>query len=100
LAWALAAAPDAAIRNGGEALALAVRAVEISGGGDARILDALAAAYAEKARFGDAALTARRALDKAAQENQPSLADAIRARLALYQAGRPFRGRQDSAAGR
>src|ERR1035438_2103158 len=44
-AWVLATSPYAAIRNGGEALAFAVRAVELSGGKDARTLDTLAAAY-------------------------------------------------------
>ena len=76
-AWVLATSPDATIRNGGEALAFAVRAVELSGGKDARMLDTLAAAYAEKGQFADAALTARRAQARAAQENQPALADEI-----------------------
>jgi len=43
-----------------EALAFAVRAMQLSGGKDPAILDALAAAYAETNRFADAALTARR----------------------------------------
>ena len=90
-AWALATTPDAAIRNGADALAFAVRAVQLTGGGDARTLDALAAAYAEKGQFADAALTAHRAQAKAAQENRSALADAIAGRIALYEAGRPFR---------
>jgi len=92
-AWVLATSPDAALRNGAEALAFAVRAVELSGGKDARTLDALAAAYAEKGRFADAALTARRAQALAARENQPALADEIGIRIALYEADRPFRER-------
>jgi tetratricopeptide (TPR) repeat protein len=90
-AWVLATSPDAAIRNGDQALAFAVRAVEISGGKDARMLDTLAAAYAEKGQFADAALTARRALERAAQENQPALEDDIRMRIPLYEAEKPFR---------
>jgi Flp pilus assembly protein TadD len=43
------------MRNGTEALALAVRAMELSGGKDAVILDTLAAAYAESGRFANAA---------------------------------------------
>jgi tetratricopeptide (TPR) repeat protein len=92
-AWALATSSDAAIRNGDDALRFAVRAVELSGGKDPRVLDALAAAYAEKEQFADAALTARRALARAVAENQPALADAIKARIALYEAGQPFRER-------
>lgn len=96
-AWALATSPDAAIRNGTEALALAVRAVELSSGEDARLLDTLAAAYAEKGQFADAALTARRAQARAAQEGQSALADAIGIRIALYEAEQPFRDRDTSA---
>jgi Tfp pilus assembly protein PilF len=92
-AWVLATAPDAAIRDGGEALAFAVRAVQLSGGNDARTLDTLAAAYAEKGQFAEAAATARRAQARAAQENQPALADEIAARIAVYEAGQPFRDR-------
>jgi tetratricopeptide (TPR) repeat protein len=95
-AWVLATSPDAAIRDGGEALALAVRAVEIAGGNDARTLDTLAAAYAEKGQYAEAALAARRARARAAQQNQPALADGIGARIALYEAAQPFR---DEAAG-
>jgi len=90
-AWVLATSPDAAIRNGSEALGYAVRAVEISGGNDARLLDILAAAYAEKGQYANAALTARRAQALAAQKGQTALADAIGNRIALYEADRPFR---------
>jgi tetratricopeptide (TPR) repeat protein len=91
VAWVLATSPDAAIRDGAEAVAFAVRALELSGGKDAQALDALAAAYAEKGQFANAALTARRAQARAAQENQPALARDIGVRIALYEAGQPFR---------
>ncbi|MGO9012498.1 MAG: tetratricopeptide repeat protein [Bryobacteraceae bacterium] len=97
-AWALATSPDAAIRNGADALRFAVRAVELSGGKDAQVLDTLAAAYAEKGQFTDAALTARRALALAVAEKQPALAEEIKIRIALYDAGRPFRERDGSGA--
>ena len=92
-AWVLATSPDSTIRSGVEALAFAVRAVQLSGGKDARILDTLAAAYAEKGQFANAALTARRAQARASQENQPALADEIGIRIALYEADQPFRDR-------
>jgi tetratricopeptide (TPR) repeat protein len=92
-AWVLGTSPDAAIRDGGEALALAVRAVELSGGKDARVLDTLAAAYAEKGQFANAVLTARRAQAQAAQEKQAALAREIGARIALYEAEQPYRER-------
>jgi tetratricopeptide (TPR) repeat protein len=96
-AWALATSPDAAARNGAEALEFAVRAIELSGGKDARVLDTLAAAYAEKGQFADAALTARRALARAVEENEAALAEAIKSRIALYDAGRAFRERDGNA---
>jgi Tfp pilus assembly protein PilF len=89
-AWVLATSPDATLRNGNEALAFAVRAVELSGGKDIRTLETLAAAYAEKGQFADAVMTARRALAQA-EVNQPALANDIRTRIALYEADRPFR---------
>ena len=97
-AWALATSADAAIRNGGDALRFAVRAVELSGGKDTHVLDTLAAAYAEKGQFADAALTARRAQVRAIEESQPALAEEIKARIALYEADRAFRDQGISAA--
>jgi tetratricopeptide (TPR) repeat protein len=89
-AWVLATDPEPAVRNGHEAIALAVRAVELSGGKDAAAWDALAAAYAEAGKFADAALTARRAL-AIAEQSRPDLAGAIRNRIALYGKELPFR---------
>ena len=48
-------------------------------------------------RFPEAVQTARKALDLATQQNDRALADALRARIALYEAGKPFR--QTSASG-
>ena len=97
-AWTLATSPDAALRNGTESLQHAVRAMELTGGRDARVLDTLAAAYAEKGQFADAVLTARRAESRASAENQPALADEIKLRVALYEEGKPFREREAAGA--
>jgi tetratricopeptide (TPR) repeat protein len=97
-AWTLATSPDAALRNGTESLQHAVRAMELTGGRDARVLDTLAAAYAEKGQFADAVLTARRAESRASAENQPALADEIKLRVALYEEGKPFRERDAAGA--
>ena len=70
---------------------MARRAVQLSGGREAKILDTLAAAYAEAGRFSEAVATAGKALDLATQQRQQTLADGLRARLALYKAGKPFR---------
>ena len=91
VAWALATSSDGSIRNGGEALAYAVRAVELPGGKIARVLDAMAAAYAEKGQFANAVLTARRALAQAGQEKQDALAAAIAGRIRLYESEQAYR---------
>ena len=54
------------------------------------VLDTLAAAYAEAGRFPEALATARKALELATQQNNRALADALRAHIALYEAGKPY----------
>ena len=54
------------------------------------VLDALAAAYAEAGWFPEALATARKALRLAKQHDERALADALQARIALYEAGRPY----------
>jgi hypothetical protein len=56
------------------------------------VLDTLAAAYAEAGRFPDAVATARAALKLAAKLDRPEWAKSVRARIALYEAGRAYRG--------
>jgi len=92
LAMLLAICPDASLRNGAEAVTLAQKAVKLSGGREPIILDTLAAAYAEANRFPEAVQTAHQALDLATQQNNQALAESIKARLLLYETGRPFRG--------
>ncbi len=87
----LATSPDASLRDGAGAVALAERAAEFSGGRDPAVLDTLAAAYAEAGRFPDAIATARRALALAAETNNSRLVEALEAGIALYGAGTPLR---------
>jgi hypothetical protein len=54
------------------------------------VLDVLAAAYAEAGRFPDAVATARKALDLATRRKAAAVADALRKRIALYEAGKPL----------
>ena len=91
VAHVLAACPEASMRNGPEAVTLAERAVELSGGREAIYLDTLAAAYAEAGRFADAIETARRGLGIATRQDQSQLRDGLAARLRLYEAGKPYR---------
>jgi tetratricopeptide (TPR) repeat protein len=87
----LATCPDAALRNGSEAVRLAARAVELSGGREAAFLDTLAAAYAEQQRFPEAIETERRALALVGQGKHGNFADALSARISLYEEKKPLR---------
>jgi protein O-mannosyl-transferase len=90
LAWLLATCPQASLRNGYQALALALRANQLTGGGNPVVLGTLAAAYAEVGSFPEAVATAQRALQLAESRSDTALADAIRSQLKLYQTDRPF----------
>jgi tetratricopeptide (TPR) repeat protein/4-amino-4-deoxy-L-arabinose transferase-like glycosyltransferase len=90
LAWLLATHPDAAVRNGSEAVRLAEHAVAIAPAGS-RSLDVLGAAYAECGRFPDAVNAAGKALATAQVEGQTAEAQEIRARLELYRSARAYR---------
>ncbi len=91
LAFLLAASPDNSLRNGGEALRVAQRAVELSKAKDAATLDARAAAYAETGDFAAAEVDAKAALKLATNSDDKKLAGAICNRLALYQSKKPYR---------
>jgi protein O-mannosyl-transferase len=91
LAWLRATSPESSSRDGAEALALAGRAQQLSGGHEPAVLDTLAAAQAESRRFPEAVRTAQQALELATQQGNAALAKSIRTRLSLYEAGTPFR---------
>ncbi len=91
LAWVLATCPDPSIRDGLEAVSLAERAVQLTDERDPSLLDTLAASYAEAGRFAEATQSARRAITLAEQRNELPLAEAVKSRLALYEANTPFR---------
>jgi len=91
MAWILATDPDARYRNGAESVKLIEPAASVTDARQPRILDVLAAAYAEAGRFEDAATTARRAADSARRFGQTNLAVEINQRLLLYDSHQPFR---------
>jgi tetratricopeptide (TPR) repeat protein len=93
LAWRLATCPDAELRNGDEAVALAEQANKATDGQVPEILDTLAAAYAEVGRFDAAVSTADRAIQLADKADRPDLASRIAARRSLYAQGEPYRDR-------
>jgi tetratricopeptide (TPR) repeat protein len=91
MAWLLSTSPDASLRDGVKAVALASQASQLSGGGNPGVLRALAAAYAEEGSYQLAVATARRAIEgAAAQKNDAQTADLER-EIKFYEAGAPVR---------
>jgi tetratricopeptide (TPR) repeat protein len=91
LAWLLATSPDAAVRNGAEAVTLAERACRLTENKQPVLIGTLAAAYAEAGRFADAVQTAEKARDLAQKLDLKDLADRNTQLLELYRAGKPYR---------
>jgi tetratricopeptide (TPR) repeat protein len=94
LAWVLATAPEAALRNGNRALELATRACEVTNYQQAHILSTLAAAYAEKGDFK----TARKWSAKSVELGDETLKDQLRKELASYEKEEPWREKQNGSA--
>jgi tetratricopeptide (TPR) repeat protein len=90
LAWLLATCPEPGVRDAAEAMRLATRAAELTGGRDPTVLDALAAAQAAGGRYAEAARTARAALALALRQRADAVARGLRERLALYERGRAY----------
>jgi tetratricopeptide (TPR) repeat protein len=80
----LATCPDASVRNGAEAVALATRAQQLTGGKDSAILDTLSAAYAEAGKFPEAVDTEQQAVTLARQQGNLPLISTLNAHLARY----------------
>jgi membrane associated rhomboid family serine protease len=84
LAWLMATAPDAALRDGARAVELAMRACAATRWLDPGVIDTLAAAYAETDQWQKAEATEKLALDVTGEwlgltqdgESSPSLAQA------------------------
>jgi tetratricopeptide (TPR) repeat protein len=95
LAWVLATTADESVRDADEAVALAESLTGRPDYDPARALDVLAAAYAAAGRFDDAVASTDRAIAVTVERKDDALADAFRARRALYAAGKPYR--MDSA---
>ena len=89
-AWLLATCPDASVRNGAAAMKLASEATEISGKGDAAILNPMAVAYAAVGRFPEAITTGEEALGLAEKTSDQDLAGVIEQELASFSKGEAF----------
>ena len=87
----LSSSSDAALRNGPEAVDFASKANDLTKGIDPNVLDTLGAAYAEAGQFDQALDAANRALNLAVANGETDKASAIRYRIGLYTAGKPYR---------
>ena len=91
LAWVLATCPVAAVRNGTEALDLALNLNGATNFRNADYLSTLAAAYAELGRYGFAISYEKRAMELKAGKGR----SASKERLSHYQQRRAYRDLSD-----
>ena len=94
LAWVLATCPEASVRDGSKAVAIAERADSLTKSKSPVISATLAAAYAEAGRFADAVKAAERAVQLATGEGNQSRANSIRSQIELYRTASAFRDRR------
>ncbi len=91
-AWVLATAPEANLRNGNRAVALATDACRQTGYKEDYILSTLAAAYAETGDFDSARKWAAQAVEaKPSEHAKESRKDELKKELQSYQANKPWR---------
>lgn len=88
-AWLLATVPDAALRDGVQAVRLAKRALQLVAYPEQ--YDTLAASYAEAGRFEEAVRAQETAIARLHATGRVLLLPQYRSRLDLYRAGRAFR---------
>ena len=79
------------LRNGKQAVLMAERANQLTGGQDAAVLDTLSAAYAESGDMAKAIETEELALVAARREANEQRVDRINAHLAKFKSGSPLR---------
>jgi tetratricopeptide (TPR) repeat protein len=90
LAWILATSKEIKVQNPNGVVKFAVRACELTEYNQPEFMDTLAAAYAVAGRFPQAIETAEKAINLAENTGRKDLAEKIRKRLELYQAGQPY----------
>ncbi|MCX7872209.1 MAG: tetratricopeptide repeat protein [Verrucomicrobiae bacterium] len=91
LAWLLATLPEDELRKGQEAVSLALKANELTGGRSVIINGTLAAAYAEAGEFDKAVETAKKAIELAIAVNDKQFEEKNRELLELYLNKRAYR---------
>lgn len=90
LAWTLATHHDAALRNGGEALALMRQVLAANQPATVDELDAMAAAHAAAGEFQQALAIGRKALEAAKQNGPAAKVEPLQRRIALYELRQPY----------
>jgi len=89
LAWLKATCAEDSVRDGNEAVLVALEACRLTKWKNSHYLDTLAAAYAEQADFVKAVETERRAMEL--RDAKSSGREGMESRLRLYQEHKPFR---------
>jgi tetratricopeptide (TPR) repeat protein len=87
VAWLEAACPEAGLRDGRRAVALATEACQLTQWRSPALIDTLAAAYAESGQFDKAVRMQQKATDLA----PPREREDYRGRLKVYQESKPYR---------
>jgi len=90
-AWVLATTTDDALRNGGEAVALAEHAAQLTSGREPAVLGTPAAAYAETGSYDRAIDLEQKAADLATRQGNAPLAEMLSQRLTLFNQKTPVR---------
>ncbi len=83
----MATCPDAQLRNAEQAVATAQKAMELDGNNDPRVVETLAAAFANSGQFDAAAELLKHSLTNVNQ----TVAGRWQAQIAVYQQGKPWR---------
>ncbi|MCA9217545.1 MAG: ASPIC/UnbV domain-containing protein [Planctomycetales bacterium] len=91
LAWLLATASDDRVRDGKEAVQLALHASEVTSRKVPRILGTLAAAHAENGDFLAAEQVAQEAIERAREDSNTDLITELQQRLTQYKNKQPTR---------
>ena len=94
LAWLMATSPNEAIRNAERSIALAEKACEGTDWQEAHIISTLAAGHAEKGDFEMARKFSRQAVEADAAAGG-GVEEQLKNELASYEAGKPWRERQE-----
>jgi Tfp pilus assembly protein PilF len=92
LSWIRATSADPGLRRPGQAVTLADRARQLTGGDDPLAFDSMAAGYAALGEFDAAVRAVQLGIGVAERRGLGALAADMRGRLALYQQRKPFVG--------